>query len=74
MPPIHFDRDGDRWKMKMRGKKTVVVFSLVKESAEKANKEIEKEIFEELSKHPPMIPWLKKVEKVTVTEAQKRPK
>ena len=33
------------------------------------NEEVEKEIFEELSKHPPMIPWLKKAEKVTVTGA-----
>jgi len=50
-------------------KKAVIVISLVEESAEKANKEIEKEITEELSKHPPMIPWLKKDEKVTVSEA-----
>ena len=42
---------------------------LVEESVEKANEEIEKEIMEELSRHPPMIPWLKKVENVTVTEA-----
>jgi len=50
-------------------KKALIEISLVEESAEKANKEIEKEIMEELSRHPPMIPWLKKVEKVTVTEA-----
>ena len=56
------------------GKKAVIVVSLVEESAEKANEEIEKEIMEELSKHPPIIPWLKKVEKVAVTEAQKCPK
>ena len=37
-------------------KKAVIVISLVEESAEKANEEIEKEILEELSKHPPMIP------------------
>ena len=55
-------------------KKAIIVVSLVEESAEKSNEEIEKEILEELSKHPPMIPWLKKAEKVTVTEAQKRPK
>lgn len=69
MPPIRFDRNGERWKMKMRGKKAVIVFSLVKEGVEKTNKEIEKEIFEELSEHPPLIPWLKEVEKVTVMEA-----
>jgi len=47
-------------------KKAVVEISLVPESAEKSNEEIEKDILEELSKHPPVIPWLKKVEKVTV--------
>ena len=55
--------------MKMRDKKAVIVVSLVKESAEKSNEEVEKEIMEELSKYPLMIPWLKGVEKVTVTEA-----
>ncbi len=42
---------------------------LVEESAEKANEEIEKEIFDELLHYPQKIPWLKKVEKVTVKEA-----
>ncbi|MFQ6032915.1 MAG: hypothetical protein ACE5K2_08350 [Candidatus Zixiibacteriota bacterium] len=51
------------------GKKAVIVISLVNESTEKSNEEIEKEIFEVLTKEPPTIPWLKKVEKVTVTEA-----
>ena len=51
------------------GKKAVIVVSLVEESAEKSNEEIENEILMELSKHPTVIPWLKKVEKVTVTEA-----
>ena len=55
-------------------KKVMIVVSLVEESAEKANEEIEKEIFEELSKGLPRIPWFKEVEKVTVTEGQKRPK
>ena len=55
-------------------KKAIIIIHLVEESAEKSNEEIEKEILEELSKHPPMIPWLKKVEKVTVTEVQKRPR
>ena len=53
----------------MNGKKAVIVISLVEESVEVSNKEIEKEIMKELSKHPPTIPWLKNVEKVTVTEA-----
>ena len=50
-------------------KKAVIVVSLVKESAGKSNEEIEKEIIEELSREPSAIPWLKKVEKVTVTGA-----
>ena len=50
-------------------KKAVIVIRLVEESAEKSNEEIEKEIIEELSREPSAIPWLKKIEKVTVTEA-----
>jgi len=46
----------------------VIVVSLVEESAEKSNEEIEREIVEELSREPSIIPWMKKVEKVTVTE------
>lgn len=49
-------------------KKAIIAVSLVEESVEKSNEEIEKEIFEELSKGLPKIPWCKKVEKVTVTE------
>lgn len=49
-------------------KKAIIVIRLVEESAEKSNEEIEKDILEELSKHPPVIPWLKRVEKVTVSE------
>jgi hypothetical protein len=50
-------------------KKAVIVISLVNESTEKTNEEIEREIFKELSKRPVKIPWMKKVEKVTVTQA-----
>jgi len=50
------------------GKKAVIVVSLVEESAEKPNEEIEREILEELSREPARIPWMKEVEKVTVTE------
>jgi DNA-directed RNA polymerase subunit H (RpoH/RPB5) len=49
-------------------KKAVIAISLVDESAEVANEEIEKEILNELSKEPTRIPWLKEVKKVTVTE------
>ena len=34
------------------GKKAIIVLSLVEESAEKPNEEIEKDIIEELSKEP----------------------
>ena len=50
-------------------KKAVIVISLIEESIEKTNKEIEKDILEELSKDLPRIPWFKKVERVTVTDA-----
>ena len=50
-------------------KKATIVISLVEESVEKSSEEIEREIFDELSKGLPKIPWCKKVEKVTVTEA-----
>jgi len=50
------------------GKKATIVILLVEESAEKPNREIEKEITRELTAEPSRIPWLKKVEKVTVTE------
>jgi len=48
-------------------RKAVIVISLVEESIEKPNREIEKEIMSELSKGPARIPWLKKVERVTVS-------
>jgi len=50
-------------------KKAVIVISLVEESAGKSTREIEKEIMKELSREPARIPWLKKVERVTVSKA-----
>jgi RNase P protein component len=55
-------------KKRAKGKKAVIVVRLVKESLEKDNSEIEKEILQELQKELPVIPWLESVEKVTVTE------
>jgi len=52
----------------MKSKKVVIVINLVEESIEKANEEIEKEILQELADDMPMIPWLERVEKVTVIE------
>jgi len=52
----------------MKTKKVIIVINLVEESIEKANEEIEKEIFQELSTDLPVIPWLERVEKVTVIE------
>jgi hypothetical protein len=53
-------------------KKAIIEISLVEESTEKANKEIEKEIFNDVSEGRLVIPWCKKVEKVSVTEVQSR--
>ena len=49
-------------------KKAVIVISLVEETVEVANEEIERDIVNELSREPTKIPWLKEVQKVTVTE------
>ena len=49
----------------VRMKATIEIF-LVEESAEKASEEIEREIFEELSRGFAKIPWCKEVKKVTV--------
>ena len=51
----------------MKSKKAIIVISLVEESAQKSNEEIEKEIFEELTTTQ-RIPWQESVEKVTVLE------
>jgi len=48
-------------------KKATITIYLLEESEEKTNKELEKEIFRELSKMTSRIPWCKKIEKVTVT-------
>ena len=55
-------------KMIIMAKKAIIVVSLVEESEDKSNSELEKEIFEALSTPPPKIPWMKNVEKVTVIE------
>jgi hypothetical protein len=49
-------------------KKALIVVALVKESGEKKDAELEREILEELSKAPHVIPWMKKVLKVEVVE------
>jgi hypothetical protein len=49
-------------------KKAIIVVSLVDESEDKTNDELEKEIFDELPKAPPSIPWMKEVEKVEIVE------
>jgi len=47
-------------------KATITVY-LVEESMEKTKKELEREIFQALSKRP-VIPWIAEVKKVKVTE------
>jgi hypothetical protein len=49
-------------------KKAVLLMRLVEESVERTNEEIERKIFEELSEDLFKIPWVAKVEKVTVSE------
>ena len=49
-------------------KKAVIVVSLVDESEEKTNDELEKEIFFELSKAPLVISWMKQLETVQIVE------
>ena len=51
-------------------KKAIIVIALVKESNNVGNKKVEKEILDDLSKSLPCIPWFRKVENVTVIEAQ----
>jgi len=50
-------------------KKAVILIRLVEKTIERANENIEKEIFEELCEGLPKIPWFKEVEKVTVSES-----
>ncbi len=52
----------------MKKRKAIIVISLVAESVETPKETVEKEISEALLKAYPPIPWLKDVEKVTVTE------
>ena len=53
----------------MKTKKVMIIISLVNEAQEETNETIEKEIFQELSKDLPTIPWCKKLEKVEVMKA-----
>jgi len=52
----------------MTMKKVIIIINLVEESVETTNEEIEKEILQELTDDMPIIPWLERVEKVTVIE------
>ena len=49
-------------------KKAVIVIVLVDESRERSNKELKREILEELVREPTVIPWMKDVEKVEVRD------
>ena len=49
-------------------KKAIIELFLVEESTAKTNQEIEKEIFDDLCEGRIVLPWCKKVEKVTVIE------
>lgn len=49
-------------------KKAIIVITLVDESVERSNEELEKEILKELVRNPSVIPWMKNVEKIEVRE------
>lgn len=49
-------------------KKAIIVIKLVEESKSKSNRELEREIYSELSKLPRKIPWMESIEKVIVVE------
>ena len=50
------------------GKKAMILVSLVKETTEMSNNEIETEILKEVQKFPLVIPWVDKVLMVRITE------
>ncbi len=49
-------------------KKAIIIVSLVEESKEKENEELEMEISQEVAKWPANIPWMKELEKVSVID------
>lgn len=49
-------------------KKAMIIVSLVRETSEIPNDEIEKDIFKELQKYPLLIPWADKILMVRITE------
>ena len=55
----------------MKTRKALIEISLVEESKERTNEEIEREILRELSTSS--IPWCKKIENVKVAESDSSP-
>lgn len=49
-------------------KKAIIIIALVDESREKRDRELEREIFDELSRYPAKIPWMARVLRVKVEE------
>ena len=56
------------WEGRILVKKATIVIVLVDESKEKSNEELEREIFDVLSRYPSRVPWMRQVLKVEVTE------
>ncbi len=52
----------------MKTRKAIIVINLIEESLEKSDKEIEKEILEELKNDVLFAPWVESIEKVTVID------
>jgi len=53
-------------------KKAIITITLVEESREKSDKELRKEIFDELTKAPAKIPWMKDVKSIEIVGTNTR--
>lgn len=49
-------------------KKATIIITLIEESKQKTNQQIEKEIHTALTEGLPKIPWMKEIEKIRVTD------
>ncbi|MBX5328613.1 MAG: hypothetical protein QHH18_07460 [Candidatus Bathyarchaeota archaeon] len=49
-------------------KKATIIITLIEESKQKTNQQLEKEIYTALTEGIPKIPWMKEIEKVRVTD------
>ncbi len=52
----------------MKTRRAIIVVSLIEESSEKSDEDIEKEILEELKNEVLFTPWVESIERVTVID------